>query len=171
MFKQKVWLGLLGLFFFPFTYYHAFVNYSGNRKRISAALLVTTVLGFGYTQYQEYVAEKELTPFFKLVSLNHSTKCQVESGITWRGGTTLYNVSCNPKYINEIEYTNEEELISKYREFIVQPLLKEYSQTFGKVEAKGIKLIILSPSRMSACYIIENPNEIVELWSSFEYCD
>ncbi|MDU0114129.1 hypothetical protein RT723_14235 [Psychrosphaera aquimarina] len=170
MFKKKTWLGFLGLFLFPFTFYHAFKNYSGNRKRISWLLVITCVFPFSYIQYELSVGDKELSPFFAKAQEINSMSCVKGSTVSTNAGRTFYQVWCNPENLNDVNYTNESELVSGYKDAFVIPMLTSYKETFGLIEDKGIVLGIASPSELYACYKIENPGKIVKSWSSFEAC-
>jgi hypothetical protein len=170
MFKKKVWLGFLGLFLFPFTFYHAFKNYSGNRKRIGTLLVVTCVFPLFYIQYELGIGDKELAPFFQQAKSANSMSCMKGSTITANAGRTFYTVWCSPTNIGDINYTSESELVSGYKNAFVLPILVSYKKTFGLIEDKGIILGIPSPSELYACYKIENPGKIVDSWSSFDAC-
>jgi hypothetical protein len=170
MFKKKTWLGFLGLFLFPFTFYHAFKNYSGNRKRIGTLLVITCVFPFSYIQYELGVGDNELAPFFTQVQEINSMECITGSSISTNAGRTFYQVWCSPQNLDDVKYTSESELVTGYKNAFVIPALASYKQTFGLVEDKGIVLGIASPSNLYACYKIENPGEIVESWSSFDAC-
>lgn len=171
MFRQKAWLGFLGLFLFPFTYYHAFVSYSGNRIRMGTALVLTAIIPFAYLKFQSIVGDKELTPFFEKVEENLGMQCILRSGLMASGGTTFYNVECLPSDIESVNYVNQNELLSRYQNAFIEPSIEFYRSTFGRLEDKGIVLIIRSPSDLYACFKIENPGEIIESWSSFEQCE
>ena len=170
MFKRKTWLGFLGLFLFPFTFYHLFKNYTGNRKRMGLMLVVSVSFPLLYMQYESGVGNKELSPFFNKAREHNSMECVKTSTLSSNAGVTFYHVWCSPKNINDVKYTSESELISGYKEAFIVPALVSYKDTFGLVEDKGIILGIVSPSNLYACYKIENPGEIVESWSSFEAC-
>lgn len=170
MFKKKTWLGFLGLFLFPFTFYHLYKNYTGNRKRMGVMLTVAISLPLLYMQYESGVGNKELSPFFQQVRDEGSMECMKNSTLSSNAGITFYHVWCSPENIDDIKYVSETELVTKYKEVFVVPALESYKKTFGLIEDKGIILGIASPSKLYACYKIENPGEIVKSWSSFEPC-
>ncbi|MEI8673065.1 hypothetical protein P4S52_15565 [Vibrio sp. SA48] len=166
MFKQKIWLGFLGLFLFPFTYYHAFKNYSGNKLRMGLLLVVTTLLPFTYIQLELSAAGSELEPFLTSVGESNLLNCSLESSVMSSGGVTFYTLFCSSKLSESLKYTSEKELVDVYWKNIVQPALSVYRDSFGKVEGKGVVLGIKSTSSLMACYKIENPGNVIEAWSS-----
>ena len=171
MFKRKTWLGFLGLFLFPFTFYHLFKNYTGNKKLMGALLLISLVFPLLYMQYENRVGDKELSPFFLKVREANLMECVKTSKLSSGGGITSYQVMCFPENIDAVKYTSEKELIANYKESFVIPALLHYKETFGLVNNKGVVLGIASPSKLYACYEIENPDKIVSEWSSFDACD
>jgi hypothetical protein len=173
MFKKKVWLGFLGLFLFPFTYYHAFKNYSGNKLRMGLLLVGSTLIPFSYLHYELGIAEDELTPFVEAISEKNLLNCAFGSSVMTTGGITYYKLFCQSDATQELKYTSEGELVDVYKQNIILPALVEYKKTFGLIEGKGIVLGIQSPSSLFACYKIENPGNITEAWSSgtSEPCD
>jgi hypothetical protein len=97
-------------------------------------------------------------------------ECITGSSISANAGRTFYQVLCNPQSLEDVKYISESELVTGYKNAFVIPALVSYKKTFGLIEDKGIILGIASPSKLYACYKIENPGEIVESWSSFDAC-
>ncbi|USD66405.1 hypothetical protein [Vibrio sp. SCSIO 43136] len=166
MFKQKLWLGFLGLFLFPFTYYHAFKNYSGNKLRMGLLLVVTTLLPLTYIQLELSAARDELKPFLTSVDASNLLTCSIEPSVMSSGGITFYTLFCASKLSKNLKYTSESELVDVYWKNIIQPALSIYRDSFGKIEGKGVVIGIKSPSSLIACYKIENPGNVMEAWSS-----
>lgn len=172
MFKQKTWLGFLGLFLFPFTFYHSIKNYSGNRKKMSISLISFSILPVIFLYIESSIAEKELSPFMVKMNSELNVECYVQNSVASSGGIKYYTLHCHPRNKENLSFRSSDELLSVYEELILSPALEYYSTSFGKIDGKGTIMSFSSTTDLYACFKISNPSNIEKSWvsSSSDVC-
>jgi hypothetical protein len=172
MFRKKIWLGILGLLFFPLTFVYAFTSYSGRRLLVGSTLWLSFCLPYLNTMYQINIAENELKPFIIELEKTGGMSCSIGGSMHTTGNTNTFDVYCNVRDSENIQYSSVNDLVKQYKYRILEPVIMKYKEKNHHINI-GFTLGILSPSKIYACYKIEPPGEISDSWNTGEtvQCD
>ena len=166
MLRKHTGWGCLGILFFPATLVWVLTNYSG-KKKLVASLLYGSLAVCCLSSYIHTVSAKAtLKPFFANLQEETETSCYFPGTTSWQDGLTVYLVWCHSPVVDNIKYRDVDEMVDRYQQELVEPLLDAYSKTLGEDEEIGVDIAIMSPSSIVACFRVQAPGAVTDSWHS-----
>lgn len=166
MMRKSAGWGCLGLLFFPATLIWAVTTYSG-RKKLVATLLYCSITVLGLSTYLEIRSAKAtLKKFFVKIQQEVEPSCRFSNAISWASDFKVYFVWCRSAAVESIKYKDVDEMVERYEQNIIEPLLEPYAATLGSNEEVGIDIAIMSPSSIVACFEVRAPGTVTRSWHS-----
>jgi hypothetical protein len=164
MFRKRTAIGCLGLFLFailPFIWVLKW--YSGRRRVVGPVLYLSAITAIICFCIGWRSATQDLKPFFQAAAEESGLRCSLKA-ISVKGGMKRLVVVCVPVKDVEIEYSNVDDMVKRYRERFVESLTNDYPQALIDGSKAAIIVAIPTPSGFYACYQIESPGHITKAW-------